>query len=107
MHDTTSFHPGYYIAEIIEDTGVIKSDFASRLGIPEETLDKLLDGQIGLSDDIAEKLSAIFGSSVEFWRNLQTAYDNKIKESEEANNADVSKYPAKSDLSFVERDTQQ
>lgn len=83
MHDTTAFHPGYYIAEIIEDTRVSKSDFASRLGITEETLDKLLDGQVGLSDDIAEKLSAMIGSSAGFWRNLQTAYDNKIKEPEE------------------------
>ena len=83
MHDTTSFHPGYYIAEIIEDTGASKSDFASRLGISEETLNKLLGGQIGLSDDIAEKLSAMFGTSSGFWRNLQTEYDNKIKESEE------------------------
>ena len=83
MHDNTAFHPGYYIAEIIEDAGATKSDFASRIGISEETLDKLLGGQVGLSDDIAEKLSAMIGTSPEFWRNLQTEYDNKIKESEE------------------------
>jgi hypothetical protein len=30
--DIIAFHPGYYIADIIEDMGVSQAEFATRLG---------------------------------------------------------------------------
>jgi len=66
-----AFHPGYYIAEIIEDAGVSQGDFAERLGIPESELAELIDGKIRLSDDVAEKLAKLLGTSKEVWMNLQ------------------------------------
>ena len=77
-----AFHPGYYVAEIVEDMAITQEEFATRLGTTTKTLSKLINGQINLSNDIAKKLSAMLGSSVEFWLNLQTSFEEKIIEIE-------------------------
>ncbi len=71
-----AFHPGYYIAEIMEDAGINQSGFAERLGITERDLSQLLDGKIRLSDDVAGKLAELIGTSKEVWINLQRSYKN-------------------------------
>lgn len=83
-----AFHPGYYIAETIEDMGISQSEFAMRLGTTPKTISKLVNGQINLSNDLAKKLSAMLGTSVDLWLNLQTAYDQKIIEIEREKDLD-------------------
>ena len=80
--DIMAFHPGYYVAEIIEDMGITQDEFATRLGTTGKTLSKLINGQINLSNDLAKKLSSMLGISTEFWLNLQTAFEEKIIEIE-------------------------
>lgn len=78
--DVMAFHPGYYVAEIIEDMGVSQAEFAIRLGTTGKTLSQLVNAQINLSNDLAEKLSAMLGTSIEFWLNLQSTFDEKVIE---------------------------
>jgi|GEM_PF-1208047 len=80
--EITAFHPGYYIADIIEDMGVSRAEFAARMGITEQNLNlsKLLDGQADLSHDLAQKLAAMLGTGVEVWVNLQSEYNRKKTE---------------------------
>ncbi|HUM84424.1 MAG TPA: HigA family addiction module antitoxin [Lachnospiraceae bacterium] len=80
--ELSAFHPGYYIAEIIEDMGITQEEFAVRMGTTAKTLSKLVNGQINLSNDLAMKLSIMMGTSVEVWLNLQKNYDRKIIEIE-------------------------
>lgn len=80
--DIAAFHPGYYVAEIIEDMGVTQTEFSIRLGTTPKTVSKLVSGQINLSMDLAKKLSAMLGTSVEVWLNLQMTYEKKILEIE-------------------------
>jgi len=80
--DIMAFHPGYYVAEIVEDMGITQDEFATRLGTTSKTVSKLISGQINLSNEIAKKLSVMLGNSVEFWLNLQTIYEEKIIEIE-------------------------
>lgn len=82
--DTVVFHPGYYIADIIEDMEISKAEFATRMGITVKTLSKLINGQINISNDLAKKLSVMMGTSPEIWLNLQNAYDQKLIEIEQA-----------------------
>ncbi len=77
-----AFHPGYYIAGVIFDMGITQAEFAQRLGTTAKTLSTIINGQISLSDDIAEKLSAMLGTSISVWMNLQTTYNQKILEIE-------------------------
>ena len=49
-----AFHPGYYVAEIIEDMGISQAEFALRMGTTAKTLSKLVNGRISISDDLAK-----------------------------------------------------
>ena len=83
--DKLIFHPGYYINEIIEESGLTQDAFAKRLDMTPENLSALVWGEQALSLDIAEKLAKMLGTSVEYWVNLQNAYDVGVAESAGAN----------------------
>ena len=74
---TIAFHPGYYVKDLIEELGIIPATFAERVGISKETIRELTNGEISLSDEMAHKLSAATGISVDLWLNLQKSFDEK------------------------------
>lgn len=47
--DIVAFHPGYYIADVIEDMGITQAEFATRLGTNTKTLSYLLNGQANIT----------------------------------------------------------
>lgn len=87
--DIVAFHPGYYIAEIIEDMDMNQAEFALRMGTTTKTLSKLVNGQANISNDLAKKLSVMMGTSIDIWLNLQTAYDQKLIEIEKEKDFDA------------------
>ena len=70
-----AFHPGYYIEEIVEESGLTQADFAKRLCTTPKNLSLLMRGKQSLSVDMAMKLSRMLGTTVQYWLNLQNAYD--------------------------------
>lgn len=79
-NDTIAFHPGYYIKEIVDESGLTQEDFAKRLDTSPKNLSLLIRGEQNISIDIAMKLSRMIGTSVNYWLNLQNAYDALIAE---------------------------
>ncbi|MCM1387470.1 MAG: HigA family addiction module antitoxin [Bacillus sp. (in: Bacteria)] len=79
-NDSIAFHPGYYIKEIVDASGLTQEDFAKRLDTTPKNLSLLIRGEQNLSLDIAMKLSRMMGTSVDYWLNLQSAYDSLIAE---------------------------
>lgn len=79
-NDKIAFHPGYYIREVVEDSGLTQEDFAKRLDTTPKNLSLLIRGEQNLSIDIAMKLSRMIGTSVIYWLNLQKSYDALIAE---------------------------
>ena len=79
-NDKIAFHPGYYIKEIVEESGLTQADFAKRLDITSKNLSLLIRGEQNLSSDLAMKLSRMSGTSVSYWLNLQNGYNALIKE---------------------------
>ncbi|MCR5416743.1 MAG: HigA family addiction module antidote protein [Pseudobutyrivibrio sp.] len=77
-----AFHPGYYIKELVDDSGLTQEDFSKRLDTTPKNLSKIINGEQGLSRDMALKLSRMLGTTVEYWLNLQKKYDTKIAEFE-------------------------
>ncbi len=75
-----AFHPGYYIADIIEDRGIRQSEFAYRMGISSAMLNNIVNGRSGISCDIAKKLSVMLETSADVWLNLQDIYERKLHE---------------------------
>ncbi len=78
--EIVAFHPGYYIADIIEDMEISQAEFAMRMGTTTKTISCLLNGQANISNDLAKKLSVMLGTSVDVWLNLQKTYDQKLIE---------------------------
>ena len=77
-NDEIAFHPGYYIKEIVDESGLTQKDFAKRLDTTPKNLSLLIRGEQNLSIDISMKLSRMLGTSVSYWLNLQNAYDSLI-----------------------------
>ena len=74
-NDKMAFHPGYYVKEIVDSSGISQDDFAKKLGTTPKNLSYLVRGEQSVSVDIAGKLSRMLGTSVDYWLNLQNAYD--------------------------------
>lgn len=82
-NNLVAFHPGYYIDEIIEEMGITQEEFAIRIGTTPKTISKLVNGETGISNDLALKIASLFNSSPEMWLNLQKEYDAKMLEIQE------------------------
>lgn len=78
--DRMAFHPGYYIQEFVEESGLTQKDFANRLGTTPKNLSVLISGEQSLSIDIVVKLAAMLGTSEEYWFNLQIAWNEMMAE---------------------------
>lgn len=83
-NDKIAFHPGYYLKELVEESGLTQEDFAKRLGTTPKNLSILIRGDQSLSIDIAAKLSRMLGTTIAYWLNLQQAYDEKLAEIQSA-----------------------
>ncbi len=80
--DSIAFHPGYYIKELVDESGLTQEDFAKRLDTSPKNLSLLIRGEQSLSVDMAIKLSRLIGTSIEYWLGLQNTYDSLIAEFE-------------------------
>lgn len=76
--DRVAFHPGYYVKEVIDESGFTQGEFAKKLDVRPEDLSKLINGEQRLSTELAVKLSHMFGTSVTYWLNLQDTFDSMV-----------------------------
>ena len=69
-------HPGKIVRqECIEALGLTVTAAAKGLGVTRKTLSELVNGNSGMSPEMAIRLSKAFGSSPEVWLGLQMDYD--------------------------------
>jgi len=62
-----------FILEEMEERGWSPADLARAMGRDEATIGKLLAGQMTITPVIARELADAFGTSSEFWCNLDAA----------------------------------
>jgi addiction module HigA family antidote len=75
-----AIHPGEHLAEELEALQMSASELARKLDVPPNRITAILNGQRGLTGDTALRLAHYFGTSAEFWLNLQSLYDLRIAE---------------------------
>jgi len=69
-------HPGaILLKEFLEPMELTQKTLAVHLGIPVQRINEIVRGKRGISPETAWLLSEAFGTSPEFWLNLQSAYD--------------------------------
>ena len=76
----TAIHPGEHLAEELEALEMSASELARKLDVPPNRITGILNGQRGLTGDTALRLAHFFGTSAEFWLNLQSLYELRIAE---------------------------
>lgn len=69
-------HPGeILLEEFMKPYGLTAGRVAARLNIARPRIEKLVRGQTPITIDTALRLERLFGSSAQFWLNLQNGYD--------------------------------
>ena len=73
-------HPGEHLAEELEELNMSAAELARRLQVPTNRITAILNGQRSITGDTALRLGHFFGTTPEFWLNLQILYDIRIAE---------------------------
>jgi antitoxin HigA-1 len=69
-------HPGEVIRELcLKPLGLSVTDAAKHLDISRKALSELLNGRVGISPEMAVRLSIAFDTTSESWLTMQMEYD--------------------------------
>ncbi|MEM8324842.1 HigA family addiction module antitoxin [Morganella morganii] len=71
MHNPA--HPGLVLREYLD--GISVTEAAKALGVTRTTLSRILNGNSGISADMALRLESALGTSAEMWTGMQSQYD--------------------------------
>jgi addiction module HigA family antidote len=74
----TAIHPGLHLAEELKELGMSAAELARKLDVPTNRVTGILNGQRAVTGDTALRLAHFFGTSAEFWLNLQSLYELRI-----------------------------
>lgn len=87
--------PGATIKEQLNDRGMTQKEFATRLGMSEKHISKLINGEVYLTSEMAIKLEMVLGIPAKFWNNLEAIYREKLLKAQLENEMEEDKKIAK------------
>ncbi len=73
-----AIHPGEHLAEELKELGISAAELARRLDVPTNRVTEILNGRRAITGDTALRLAHFFGTTAEFWLNLQSLYELRI-----------------------------
>src|SRR5437773_2390705 len=73
-----AIHPGEVLAGELEEAAVTPTELARRLRVPANRITQIVQGKRSITGDTALRLGHWFGTSAQFWLNLQGAYDIRV-----------------------------
>jgi addiction module HigA family antidote len=74
----SAIHPGEHLAEELQELTMSAAELARQIGVPVNRITGILNGQRGITADTALRLGHWFGTSAEFWLNLQNLYELRL-----------------------------
>lgn len=76
-------HPGEILqAEFLQPLGISQYRLATAIRVPPRRINEIVLRKRGISADTALRLGRFFGTSAQFWMNLQSRYDLEVAEDE-------------------------
>ena len=75
-----SIHPGEHLAEELRALNLSASELARRIKVPTNRVTGILNGRRSITGDSALRLAHFFGTSAEFWINLQSLHELHVAE---------------------------
>ena len=73
-----AIHPGEHLAEELKELGMSAAELARNLDVPTNRVTGILNGQRAITGDTALRLAHFFGTSAEYWLNLQSLYELRV-----------------------------
>jgi addiction module HigA family antidote len=74
----TPIHPGEHLREELAALSMSAAELARKLDVPTNRVTGILNGRRSITGDTALRLAHFFGTSAEFWLNLQSIYELRI-----------------------------
>ena len=78
----TAIHPGEHLAEELKELGISAAELARQIAVPVNQVTGIINGQRAITADTALRLGHWFGTSPEFWLNLQKLYELRLAREE-------------------------
>jgi antitoxin HigA-1 len=78
----TPIHPGEHLAEELREIGITAAELSRQIDVPVNRITGIIHGQRGITADTALRLGHWFGTTPQFWMNLQQLYELRLAESE-------------------------
>jgi addiction module HigA family antidote len=75
-----AIHPGEHLAEELEALDLSAAELARKMNVPTNRITQILNGTRSITGDTALRLAHFFGTSAQFWLNLQSLYDLRLAE---------------------------
>jgi len=73
-----AIHPGEHLAEELKELNVSAAALARQLEVPTNRITGILNGERAITGDTALRLAHFFGTTAEFWLNLQSLYELRL-----------------------------
>lgn len=89
-------HPGEHLAEELRELGMSAAELSRQLDVPVNRITGIMNGQRGITADTALRLGHWFGTSPQFWLNLQQLFELRRAEAELGEK--IAKLPRRADL---------
>lgn len=80
-------HPGEILGDEMEELGLSANSLANALAVPANRITAILKGQRGVTADTALRLARYFGTSPQFWLNLQKTFE--LRQAEKENGEEI------------------
>ena len=75
-----AIHPGEHLAEELKELGMSAAALARYLKVPTNRITEIVNRRRAVTGDTALRLAHFFGTSPEFWLNLQKLYELRLAE---------------------------
>lgn len=76
----TAIHPGEHLSEELDALEMSAAGLARQLKVPTNRITEILNGERAITGDTALRLAHFFGTSAQFWLNLQSLYELRLAE---------------------------
>jgi len=73
-----AIHPGEHLAEELDALDMSAAELARKIKVPTNRVTQILNGSRSITGDTALRLGHFFGTSAEFWLNLQSLYELRV-----------------------------
>jgi antitoxin HigA-1 len=73
-----AIHPGEHLKEELRELNMSAAELARQLRVPTNRVTAILNNRRSVTGDTALRLAHFFGTSPEFWLNLQSLYEIRI-----------------------------